>query len=68
MRTPTTKKTLFFVDNGALLCTKHLGATAAATGRDISGQKIHRISAAEYAELCKMVGKTVDCETCSVQR
>ena len=32
--------TIYLVDNGAAYCEAHLGATAKATGRDISGQEI----------------------------
>ena len=35
---------LYLTDNGRCLCGEHLGHTAKATGRDISGQKILRLT------------------------
>lgn len=61
MNTSTETSTpLFLVDNGACLCERHLGYTAAATGRDISGQPIHRITPADVEAL----GYAPECETC----
>jgi hypothetical protein len=39
--------TLYLTDNGALYCGAHLGMSAAYTGRDISGQKIKRLTASD---------------------
>jgi hypothetical protein len=41
---------LYLCDNGACCCGEHLGMTAKATGHDISGQKIIRITRHVLAE------------------
>jgi hypothetical protein len=46
--------TIYLCDNGAAYCGEHLGATAKATGRDISGQPIMAIT--------PDMGVTVTCE------
>lgn len=45
---------LFITDNGTVLCSRHLGVTAALTGRDISGRQI--MQAPE--------GAALRCESC----
>jgi hypothetical protein len=57
---------LYLVDNGAVLCGAHLGSSARYTGRDISGQAIHRLN---VFDLCtaKSEGWTVRCEVCGKQ-
>ena len=57
------EKPLYLTDNGALLCREHLGATARYTGRDISGQRIHRLTDAERAYMVRECGRC-ECETC----
>lgn len=57
---------IYLTDNGRALCGKHLGSCAAATGRDISGQKIHRCTAADHAA-AKADGWTIACEECDNQ-
>jgi hypothetical protein len=57
--------TLYFTDNGRLLCGNHLGASAAYTGRDISGQRIARVRDGELAALAAEVGHPAGCETCT---
>lgn len=64
---PPAPKGLFETDNGRILCGAHLGATARATRRDISGQPIRRISAADLAALAVEIGHPVGCETCGAQ-
>lgn len=59
--------TLYYTDNGAIYCGRHLGQSAAYTGRDISGQKIAKVSEADLAELAQMMGHPVYCETCEAQ-
>ena len=46
-----TTTNLFLTDNGMVLCREHLGVTAAATGRDLSGQAIEPVTAEDAAEL-----------------
>ena len=57
---------LYFTDNGAVYCGAHLGATAQATGRDISGQKIKRVSLYDVREWRTMTPALPDpcCEQC----
>ena len=54
---------LFLCDNGACYCADHLGATAKATGRDISGQPIYRLTPSDVREL-ETHGVAVACERC----
>ena len=61
-------KTLYLTDNGALYCHDHLGHTAKATGRDLSGQPIERLTEADHKALCRTYGRFVDCETCMERR
>jgi len=56
----------YFCDNGACYCSSHLGASARMTGRDISGQKIHRVTKTEMAELTPYLRGRPACETCRV--
>ncbi len=41
---------LYFTDNGAVLCGADLGASAMYSGRDISGQKIQRVTPDDVRE------------------
>lgn len=64
---PVTKDdALYFTDNGACYCGKHLGMSARYTGRDISGQKIERITPKVMAE-CQTIGFSPKCENCGLQ-
>ena len=42
--------TVYLTDNGAAYCGLHLGASAMATGRDISGQEIYAIRPEDLRE------------------
>lgn len=57
---------IYLTDNGAAYCGEHLGYSAKTTGRDISGQRIARVSAAdaEWWRANNMVGNPPMCETC----
>ena len=57
-------KALWFCDNGACYCTDHLGSSALYTGRDISGQRIERVTASDALEAAKIYGASLRCETC----
>ena len=60
-----TEEALYSTDNGRILCTAHLGRSAATTGRDISGQEIYLLTAADLATLAQMLGDLpVGCESC----
>ena len=52
---------LYLCDNGRCLCGDHLGASAKYTGRDISGQSIHKISPSDVREADAM-GVSLVCE------
>lgn len=54
---------LYFGDNGRCFCGNHAGFTAKMTGRDLSGRKVHRVTAADIAE-GQREGFTPACETC----
>lgn len=58
------REALFIGDNGRVFCRLHGGATFRATGRDLSGQRVHRVSAADHAEALAM-GWTIKCESCA---
>lgn len=57
---------LYFTDNGAVYCGEHLGNTGRVTGRDISGQRIQKVSRSDIAEANSM-HFTIKCETCGKQ-
>ena len=55
---------LYSTDNGAIYCGEHLGCTAKATGRDISGQRIVAIDP-EYVRIAQDdYDYTPECESC----
>ena len=60
---PTTLPALYFTDNGAMLCSKHLGSSAQHTGRDISGQPIERVTADDARYLASL-HVPARCEQC----
>ncbi len=61
---------LYSTDNGAIRCGRHLGASAAMTGRDISGLRIARLTDADIAAIRSEVADgggsadLVGCQTC----
>ena len=55
---------LYQGDNGRLLCGRHLGAMASATGRDLSGQPLMRITTKDRAWAAEQ-GWFMCCETCT---
>ncbi len=63
----TEPDSVFVTDNGRLLCGADLGASARFTGRDISGQRIERVSpeyAAAYNRDLADIGVVCCCEAC----
>jgi hypothetical protein len=52
---------LYFTDNGCILCGEHLGSSAKFTGRDISGQKIKKVTP-DDARAAAKDGWTLKCE------
>ena len=57
---------LYLCDNGACYCGRHCGTTAQYTGRDISGQKVLRVTGAMMDEAIR-TGWAIACETCTAQ-
>lgn len=55
---------LYETDNGAVLCGDHLGSMARATGRDISGDPIILLGAADLVALRRLLPEGPLCETC----
>jgi len=54
---------VYLTDNGRALCEEHLGASARFTGRDLSGQSIYPVTAADV-EYVRTLGAELKCETC----
>jgi len=59
----TVDHALYFLDNGMILCGAHCGTSAKYSGRDISGQRIERVTPEHVREAtfqiaCEMCGKT----------
>ena len=60
---------LYLGDNGRCFCGRlhHAGMTAHFTGRDLSGQPVHRVTEADQRE-ARRLGVVLACETCQVER
>ena len=52
---------LYLTDGGRCYCGDHLGMTAKYTGRDISGQPIHRVTSFDAKE-AESMGVALTCE------
>lgn len=50
---------LYFTDNGRIVCGAHCGMSARFTGRDISGQRIARVTDADAASWLAEVGTPI---------
>jgi hypothetical protein len=55
---------LYLTDNGRCLCGKHCGNSARYTGRDISGQKVARLTANDIIESIRVYKWEPECESC----
>jgi hypothetical protein len=55
---------LYLCDNGACYCGKHCGASARFTGRDISGQRVERVTPADAQYFRDELGAELVCESC----
>jgi len=55
---------LYIADNGRCLCGAHLGNMARFTGRDISGQKVERMTPAAARKALRVFHWEPACETC----
>ena len=60
---------LYLGDNGRCFCGRlhHAGMTAHFTGRDLSGQRVHRVTEADQREARRM-RVTLECESCRSER
>jgi hypothetical protein len=54
-------QSIYLGDNGRCYCGEHLGYTAKATGRDLSGQAVYRVTP-EDAREAQAMGATLTCE------
>ena len=69
MNSPTPKPltddlSLYLTDNGRVACGRHLGSSARYTGRDISGQRIERVTDATARSWHQAVREPIKCEDC----
>lgn len=55
---------IYLGDNGAAFCGLHAGMTAKYTGRDISGQRVHKVTPEEAAYAEDSEGFVLRCEAC----
>lgn len=67
MKTTEPRKVLregavYWSDNGRRICAKCAGASALYTGRDLSGQKVERITVEECAMWQREIGVVMACE------
>jgi len=62
------KPGLYEGDNGRMLCHECSGMTAKATGRDLSGRRVVRMTDADDADWMAEIGSPMDCERCKVTR
>ncbi len=64
MKSKLSNSALYLGDNGRLTCGAHAGATAQATGHDLSGLRMLMLRADDLAYLKATIGRTPMCETC----
>ena len=53
---------IYLTDNGRALCGEHLGVSAKTTGRDISGQRIHKVTPEDARYSREQFGDEIVCE------
>ena len=53
---------VYMGDNGRLMCRDCAGATARASGCDLSGQRVERLDASAVREIAVAVGHAIGCE------
>lgn len=58
---------LYYTDNGAVYHGRCCGSSARYTGRDISGQRVDRVTLADFAA-AKSEGWPIECEDCRADR
>lgn len=59
---------LYSGDGGRLFCGRHAGASARYSGRDLSGQRVHRYSDRDRQDFELEIGRAPECETCACER
>ena len=67
MRAPKPKlldDALYFTDNGRVLCGQDAGTSARYTGRDISGQRVARVTHEDDVLWLAQLGEHISCEQC----
>lgn len=63
---PETNPTpLYVVDNGAIVCPAHMGATARHTRRTLEGEPVVLVTRAWAVAWEEAVGAPPECETCA---
>ena len=67
MKTKLREDDLYLGDGGRAFCGRlhHAGMAAFYTGRDLSGQPVHRVTDADQRE-ARGLGVALACETCAV--
>ena len=55
---------LYLGDNGRCFCGNHAGITAKVTGRDLSGQKVQKVTPADQEYMRAEFDATFECEDC----
>ncbi len=58
---------LYLTDNGRVVCGKDSGVSARFTGRDISGQRVARVTTMDDAYWLAELGEHIRCEQCGRQ-
>jgi hypothetical protein len=56
---------LYFGDNGRVFCRTHAGMSASLSGRDISGQRVERVTPLARQLWRQEMGAEIDCESCA---
>lgn len=58
-----TEGALYFADNGRIICARCAGVSALYTGRDISGQRVSRVTVEDAKEWQDGTGQPIACES-----
>ena len=54
---------LYLGDGGLCLCGEHSGASARYAGRDLSGQRVHKVTEADQSYMLANGGRRLHCES-----
>lgn len=55
---------IYLGDNGRCLCGEHSGYAARFTGRDLSGQQVHRVTSDDQVYSIETYGVPLSCNQC----